>query len=190
MFYPFEVDYVQNWAYYTEVFSPEECSKIIEIGLKQPLEIAEVTTPQEATPNYRKSKISWITPTHENNWIYKRLTDVIKHINEHYFKFDLYGLGDAIQFTEYSAPDGVYNKHVDKSLNQNCRKLSITVQLSDPTTYEGGDLEVYLSDAPQILLNSLGTANFFPSYVMHKVTPVTKGKRFTVVTWLVGPYFK
>jgi PKHD-type hydroxylase len=62
--------------------------------------------------------------------------------------------------------------------------------LSDPEEYEGGELLLKTSAFPIKTLNKKGTIIFFPSYVLHEVTPVTKGTRKTLVGWVLGPNFK
>ena len=70
------------------------------------------------------------------------------------------------------------------------RKLSISIQLTDPTKYEGGDLNLYWSDDPVTMKNNKGSLFIFPSYMLHEVTPVTKGERNSLVCWVNGPQFK
>ncbi len=74
--------------------------------------------------------------------------------------------------------------------NGSPRKLSMVLQLSDPSEYEGGDLELFTSANPIITKKQKGIIHAFPSYVMHRVTPVTKGVRKTLVVWIAGPRFK
>ena len=70
------------------------------------------------------------------------------------------------------------------------RKLSFSIQLTNPDLYEGGDLNIYKEKTPIQASRALGTINFFPSYVLHRVTPVTKGYRNCLVGWVSGPKFK
>jgi PKHD-type hydroxylase len=70
------------------------------------------------------------------------------------------------------------------------RKLSCVLQLSDAADYDGGDLQ--LNNGSQIITvpKEKGTITFFSSFTLHRVTPVTRGKRQTLVTWLSGPNLK
>jgi PKHD-type hydroxylase len=70
------------------------------------------------------------------------------------------------------------------------RKLSLSVQLSEPEDYEGGSLLLYNGEEPMTLPKTRGTGLFFPSYSLHEVTPVTKGIRYSLVAWFLGPRFK
>ena len=188
--WPLESDTTENWAYYNQAFSKEECQHIIKHAKSESLRDAYVGKENKKNLKLRKSKVAWLTPDSELRETYKKLTDIVTEINNKYFKFDLYGFGEAIQFTQYKAPGGKYGKHIDKSLNSCVRKLSLIVQLTDPKKYEGGDIHLYVDDNPIKLDRTIGNVYLFPSYVMHEVTPVTKGERCSLVAWLTGPRFK
>ena len=70
------------------------------------------------------------------------------------------------------------------------RKRSLVLQLSDPSDYEGGDLEFFVSAEPTPVERKKGLIVAFPSFVLHHVTPVTSGTRRTLVVWLSGPKFR
>ena len=170
-------------------FSDDECEKIIEIGNNLKGEQALLEDGVIAK-NYRDSEISWIINSNENVWIFEKLRQIIIDINEKYFGFELYGFYEPIQFTKYQAPSGKYDKHVDILHQDFVRKLSITVQLSDPNDYEGGDLLIHNSSRPIFTNKIRGTITAFPSFVLHEVTPVTKGTRYSLVAWVAGPAFR
>lgn len=188
----FELDAVQNYAYMNGIFTKEECQKIIEIGESLNLYVAEVNSKSQQDLSTRKSNISWIFPNQENRWVFERIVGAIVGLNDQYFKFDLYGLAEGLQFTKYEAPDGKYDAHIDKMLEGLPRKLSITIQLSGPDEYEGGDLSLYIGPGmePSIPEKQQGKLIAFPSYVLHQVTPVTKGTRYSLVCWVTGKPFK
>jgi PKHD-type hydroxylase len=185
--WPFKVDNLETWAFWDSAFSPEECKKIIDIGNKKGL-IKGST--QGNTKDYRDSKISWLYPSDDLEWVYRRLTDIILNLNDRFFKFDLYGFIEGFQFTHYQEPGGKYKKHVDRALNNNIRKLSLSIQLSDPKSYVGGDFILYEGEKPIILPKEQGKLILFPSYILHEVKPVTKGERYSLVAWITGPQFK
>jgi PKHD-type hydroxylase len=187
----FEADKTYAWAYWNGVFSPEECKKIIDYAEQFEKEDGTVSSNNnELKPDVRNSKIVWITPTMDTQWIYQRLTDIIIKLNEDYFKFDLFGLMESLQFTEYNAPNGHYEKHIDSGYGGRIRKLSITIQLSDPKDYKGGDLQIYTEETPVTMNKEQGTLSCFPSHTLHEVTPITKGKRYSLVGWVTGKPFK
>lgn len=201
----FNQDHVENWAFWNNAFSVDECKEIIRLGESRILKdgrvrkqidedvIKEVKEEDEGfgvDKTIRDSKICWLYPD-EAPWVYQRLTKVIINLNNDYFKFDLFGLIEGLQFTKYEAPSGRYGAHIDKSFNGIIRKLSISVQLSDPQDYEGGDLTFNFGGSGlEILPKEQGKAIAFPSYVLHEVQPVTKGTRYSLVAWVTGAPFK
>lgn len=168
-------------------FTPSECEKIIEIG--NSLRAEEGQTFSNRGKQIRDSNISWLLPTAETTWIFKKLEQIVIGMNREYFGFELHGLIEPIQFTRYTEPGGKYKKHQDCG-SQLIRKLSITIQLSDPNTYQGGDLLIYSGETPTFTNKKQGTITAFPSYMLHEVTPVTKGTRYSLVCWVSGPSFK
>jgi PKHD-type hydroxylase len=187
--WPFQLDYVEDWAYFQGAFSPEECAKIIQIGNARIVGDSRIRG-NEVAADIRDSKNSWIMPCDDSNWIFRRVTDVIVDLNSRFFKFELFGFIEGFQFTRYDAPGGKYDQHIDRGLNSWTRKLSFCLQLSDPKDYEGGDLEMYFGKDPTLPKKEQGYATVFPSYVLHRVTPVTKGTRYSLVAWITGPSFK
>lgn len=183
----FELDAVHTYAWRSEVFSKEECEKIIRIA-KETGMVEAVT--HDGKTDIRVSNVSWLYPIDELHWAYRKITDHVLALNKKYFKFDVSGINEGFQFTNYKAPSGNYGKHVDRSHNFVIRKLSLSVQLSDPKDYEGGDLCLYESDKSKIMKKDQGTLILFPSFILHEVTPVTKGERNSLVAWVTGKQFK
>jgi PKHD-type hydroxylase len=182
----FEVDQVILYAFWNNAFSKEECQTIINIAKNKGL--IKGTTKVES--DVRDSKISWLYPTDNLDWVFRRVTDIVLNLNERFFKFDLFGLNEGFQFTNYEAPSGKYGKHVDRGINMSVRKLSISIQLTNPEEYEGGELKLYDGDEGTVMDKTQGTLILFPSYVLHEVMPVTKGERNSLVTWVTGKQFK
>jgi PKHD-type hydroxylase len=185
--YLFKKDNVELWAYHTKVFSPEECQQIINYGKSLESHIGGVKSNRQ---EMRKSNVSWIYPNDNTIWIYNRVRDIVLKLNEQYFNFHLIGFCEGFQFTEYKAPSGYYSTHIDKWTDGPIRKLSITIQLSDPSDYEGGNLELFFANDPEIAPKEQGLLLAFPSYTLHGVTPVTKGTRYSLVAWISGDPFK
>jgi len=184
----FELDKVRFYASCSNFFSREECEKIINIAKDKGLTKGVIN--KGYVKDVRDSKISWLNPNEDMNWVFRKVTDITLHLNEKYFNFDIFGLNEGFQFTNYKAPSGKYGKHVDMSINIVVRKLSISIQLTDPKKYEGGELCLYCSDEKIIMDKTQGTLILFPSYVLHEVMPVTKGERNSLVTWVTGEQFK
>jgi len=184
----FEIDQVNLYAFWNNAFSKEECQKIINIAKDKGL--IKGTT-KGVTKDVRDSKVSWLYPVDGIDWVFRRVTDITLNLNERFFKFDLFGLNEGFQFTNYEAPSGKYGKHVDRAINSPVRKLSISIQLTNPEEYEGGELKLYDGEEEGIVMDKAqGTLIIFPSYVLHEVIPITKGTRNSLVTWVTGKQFK
>jgi len=186
----FELEKINAWAYLEQAFTPEECQKIIDYANGFKKINAGVSNKSELNNKIRESKVVWITPDSDVGWVYQRMTDVITKLNAGYFNFDLFGFTEGFQFTEYNAPSGYYGKHVDSMFNGIVRKLSFVLQLSDPKDYEGGELQIHLCGTPDVMKKEQGTLIAFPSPTLHEVTPITEGRRYSLVGWITGKPFK
>lgn len=186
----FELENIENYAYWNGGFSKEECETIIEIGSSIQMQAGKIFAEGGTTSNIRKCFTSWLYPGSETEWLYRRATDMVQRLNADYFKFDLTGFIEGFQFTKYEAPDGKYGKHVDIGKDCYIRKLSFVLQLSDPKDYEGGELVIHTEDTPIVMKKEQGYLTVFPSYTLHEVTPVTKGTRYSLVGWITGPKFR
>lgn len=193
MGWSFENDLVYNWVHFENFLSKKECDDIIEHGKNLNLKDALINHDKELgvlDTTIRESKIAWITPNPDTEFLYRRLIDVIQDGNSQYFNFDIHALDETIQFTEYNAPSGKYDMHIDKHFLGKVRKLSVIIQLTDPSEYEGGDVEIIYKKDPDIMPKSRGGMILFPSYMVHRVSPVTSGTRHSLVCWVSGKPFK
>ena len=177
----------QNW----QLFSKNMSNDIIEhiIGLAG--ETQKASTFNDGDTKVRSSRVCWLS--HYEN-VKDMLFAYADHANQNAFNVILYKKAD-IQFTEYHASEGGhYDWHHDVNwLNADGfdRKLSITVQLSDPSEYEGGDFVFEEIESPKSeAAKPKGSVLVFPSYLKHKVTPVTKGVRKSLVAWFCGPQWQ
>jgi PKHD-type hydroxylase len=140
----------------------------------------------------RRTNISWMFPDQANAHIWEKITNTIWSANRQFFRFDLRGCYEAMQLGVYTEHDqGHYDWHIDSGLETNTvpRKLSMALLLSDPSEFEGGELQIMRAGVPESVEQKRGRAWFFPSYLMHRVTPVTKGIRRSLVMWVGGPAF-
>ena len=203
-----------KWYYwYFQSVVPEKiCDDIIEYGLSQKSQTAitgsgiskEPPTKEELKniQKKRKSDIVWMSDT----WIYKEIQPYIQEANKSAEWNHEWDFSQACQFTEYKKGQ-YYDWHCDSDIspyaepddsNQygKIRKLSMTLSLTDPKEYKGGDLEFDFRSTdkgsqPQICkeVRPKGSIIVFPSFVWHRVKPVTKGIRHSLVCWNVGqPY--
>jgi PKHD-type hydroxylase len=189
--WPFYLDTVNTYAYWEQAFSEEECNFITKIGKSKTLLKGPVLNSYNTdSVKIRNSKIAWLSPLDNINFVYERLTNIIMDLNNRYFKFDLYGMIENIQFTNYVAPQGKFHKHLDSCFDTPVRKLSVSIQLSKPEDYTGGELILHNNNDGNKMKKEQGTLVMFPSFTLHEVTPVTKGERNSLVVWITGPNFK
>jgi PKHD-type hydroxylase len=175
-----------------DAFTDEELEKLKSYAKTLPIQ--EALIEENVTPDakVRKTKVAWISNTDESSWIYDRLAFVARKLNAKFYNFDLYGFLEDMQFTVYEdSEEAHYTWHIDMSDTAlAARKLSLVLQLSDPSEYEGGELQTMTSVNPNTVDRKKGLIAAFPSYVLHRVTPVTKGTRYSLVIWVCGPSFK
>ena len=180
------LDEVHTYAYWEKLFTPEECEKIIEIAKNKGLTQGETS----GKLDIRSSKISWLYAVDNLDWVFKRITDAVLNLNNRFFQFDIYALNEGLQFTNYKEPSDKYGKHIDRRFNNIIRKLSLSIQLTNPEEYEGGELILYEDGKGTEMKKEQGALVLFPSYILHEVKPVTKGERNSLVTWVTGKQFK
>jgi PKHD-type hydroxylase len=138
----------------------------------------------------RRSQVSWLNNDKDTEWVFKKLAEVVAHMNAEHYDFDLMGFGESLQLTNYDqSENGMYGWHQDFGAGPS-RKLSLVVQLTDPAEYEGGNLQIMSGSQPQNVRKQRGLIAIFPSFMLHQVTPVTQGNRQSLVAWATGRPFK
>ena len=175
-------------------FTAHQLDKIVELGLAS--QSHEGRLADGATINRtRTCTLSWLLPTPDTQWIFDRVSDCLLSINDQHYKFvlDQY---EPLQFTNYKENRSeFYAPHLDAvygvKSQMTSRKLSLILQLTDPETYDGGELLMYFGrDKPTPVPKHRGAVVVFPSFMLHEVTPVQRGRRNSLVTWAHGPLFK
>jgi PKHD-type hydroxylase len=188
-----KVLYGPSWI--DNFFSDDQLNEIIKIGENNNLENAKVGTNEfDGQINFsaRRTLVSWIDPKIAPYWFAKSVEKLFVQMNDEHYKFHLTGAEPA-QYTKYESHDsGEYKWHQDTTefLQEGIRKLSCSILLSDPLEYEGGNLILAPDGNPITVGDKKGRAIFFPSWVPHCVTPITKGVRKSLVIWAHGPMFK
>jgi PKHD-type hydroxylase len=179
-----------EYAYWENGFSEDEVSRIRQYGDSLMWEKASIGA-GAMNEQLRKTQVSWISQNADTTWIYDKLGFIARQLNSQFFGFDLFGFHEDLQYTVYDGAGTRYGWHRDKgATTQSPRKLSLVLQLSNPDEYDGGDLQLFLEEDPLTARKEKGIVYAFPSYVMHQVTPVTRGVRRSLVVWLVGPRFR
>ena len=176
----------------TPVFTPEQCNKIIETGRSQPKTTGTVGLGSNVRDDKtRLSHVSWI-PFGMLEPMYRQLETVMHNTNKNHFGFDNMQLTEQAQYTEYS-DGGFYNWHMDSGVSfesgiEPVRKISMSLLLNHENEFEGGELE--LCGEGNVAPLTQGHAIFFASFLNHRVKPVTKGVRKSLVVWFGGTPFK
>lgn len=188
-----------EWCYFKAHFPADYCQSIIDAALKREPSEAKIGTNDgiQSDTSFRRSNIRFVNRgDNELDHVFDELWQLAIRANQDWFDVHISKL-DYFQIAEYdSANAGEYKTHHDIFYMNGDpyyhRKLSCVIQLSDPTTYEGGDLtfeHVQHYPNPEEMRQQ-GTAIFFPSFVRHAAQPVTAGKRYSLAAWFDGPKWR
>ena len=190
---------LNNYYWFKQGISGESFTKLNQLKDSLEFKSGQVKTQNDGlklNSDYRRSEIAWVNKTNENQWLYKLLYDHAVTANTNMWQFyhdPLASCSEKIQFTRYlESESGHYDWHMDIGDGdiQSKRKISIVVQLTDPSEYEGGDLQLMTRKKIITLPKQMGAVFIFPPYFMHRVTNVTKGLRESLVFWISGPEFR
>ena len=170
------------------VFSREECRRIVELSQHLVPKPGTLGSDQTLSLTKRNSQAVRLIPESNTKWIYEKLDAAISYANRN-DQYDLTGF-EALQVASYSE-GGHYDWHMDLGKGPtSTRKLGISLQLSDGNEYEGGDVEFRGGGAPPIAPRDIGTMIVFPSFMHHRIVPVTLGIRYSLVAWVHGSPFR
>ena len=179
-----------NYYKFVDIIPVSKVTQLREILDTKELQDAQIgANGGEVNITTRRSKIYWLPKTDEFLEIYTTFFQLINKCNNEFYQFKLNEITEQIQYTVYNSEDqGYYDWHLDMGPGKANRKLSLVCQLSDPAEYEGGELQI---NTGKIIVpeKDKGTVIIFPSYLLHRVTPVTKGIRRSLVLWIEGPAF-
>ena len=189
-----DADFESNHHYvFNPLFTEQECDRIISIGDRLTSQHGTIKNDKTSkiSKNVRNSKISWIQISAETKWICEWIWASVQNTNG--WNLDIRGFYESLQYTVYDSADGVvhYDWHTDTGPFMNYRKISLTVQLSNPDEYEGGEFELErggMLTTPEH--TKKGSAIMFPSIMRHRVLPVTAGIRKSLVVWIAGPHIR
>jgi PKHD-type hydroxylase len=186
-----------NYYWFQEGFTTDELSQIESQVAEMPFQTAVTEQggqDQGENLDARNSSIKWIPFSENTKWIYDKIGLMAYEANKEMYHFDLNFMPEQIQYTEYYGTNkGHYDWHMDIGGQgfMPYRKLSVTVQLSGPEEYEGGNLEIWNGgQMPLTGPKGKGTVIIFPSFMLHRVTPVIKGTRKSFVLWLGGGHYR
>jgi PKHD-type hydroxylase len=179
-----------NYYYFVDAFTPKEIIEIRQIGDALPQQRGSVIGDNIEETEYRVSDISWIPNESKYGWLFDKLSEYAYVANKNMWNFDIWGYGDELQYTTYYDNGGHYDWHADLGPGISNRKMSMVLQLSDPGEYDGGELQFNNGGGILSVERKLGVLCFFPSFLLHRVTPVTAGVRKSLVTWYCGSNFR
>ena len=175
-----------------DAFSPQDCDHIVALARSGPASDARLVG-QMRDHNLRRADLVWAEDMPGADWIMDRIIATVAAANRDVFDFALSDFAESAQIARYGAErQGHFDWHSDIGDGPLARrrKLTLVVQLSDPGGYDGGLLQVMPSatviDAPR----TRGSATIFPAYLLHRVTPVTRGERHSLTVWAHGPAFR
>jgi PKHD-type hydroxylase len=182
-----------NYYTFATGFSDIELEAIEKLADKIQSENASVLGSPNNVNDYRRSTIKWLPNDGEYSWIYEKLFNYAEEANNVMWKFNIGDNLEKIQYTIYDSSDaGMYDWHIDcGDSSPSCfRKISITVQLTGPNDYSGGDLILKYGKNDTFVPKDKGRVVIFPSFALHRVTPVESGIRKSLVLWLGGSSYK
>lgn len=187
-----------EWCYFKNYVDKQTCEKIIRDAQILPVQNAHIgvgTGKEVVDSSVRRTKIRFMNA---GDWRFQYIFDIFwktaMSANDDFFGFNISRL-NFIQFAEYNSNElAEYKPHHDVFWINNDtyyhRKLSAMIQLSDESTYDGGNFELVdfsvQSKPPQSDVRKQGTILYIPSFMMHQVTPVTSGIRYSLVAWFEG----
>lgn len=181
-----------NYYYYKQALTREDISRIL-IDLEHIEYHDAKVLLDDSLSDARRSRVKWVPKGENWTWLYERIMNIALEANQNLWHFDIFSC-EHIQYTEYhSSQSGHYGWHQDLGSDYaSHRKISISIQISEPQTYTGGELQFWLGKDDGIISidKSFGEATVFPSYIMHRVTPVTVGVRKSLVAWIGGSHFR
>ena len=205
-----EFEFNPKWYWNPNCFTDEEVVKIKELKDNYSFKRATTSGRDEKTTDSdtRESEVFWVEDNSDSRWIYNRIMECVVEANKNW-GFSL-TCSENIQYTKYSEPNllkmedkfkirshrdtrqtaGHYDWHADFGISNTHRKVSVVVQLSDENDYNGGRLKTWGIDGEITHSKKTGCCVIFPSFTLHKVEPVTKGIRESLVCWVQGPSFK
>ena len=181
------------WELYPLGLPSDYCDQVLARASELPAQDGSIGAGAQAMPDVRRSTVRWLDVDGQDSGIANDIMFFARKANRVSFGFDIVSV-EAAQFTEYEAVQGgKYDWHQDVSWGNPAlygRKLSFVAQLSEPSDYEGGDFEFFRTPSPGADFRKRGAVLVFPSFLQHRVTPVTAGVRRSLVAWIEGPKFR
>jgi PKHD-type hydroxylase len=178
-----------------DLFSKDELDFLVRLGDSLALEKAELSVGGAGYGNIRATQVACVPRGPNTETLYRRMEDAVLQLNARFFRFDLSGLA-SFQYAVYGgAEGGHFDWHKDYGRDpsdpgQEPRKLTLSLQLSEASAYEGCELQARGGHQIDTAPKTRGSLVAFPANVLHQVTPIRSGIRRALVIWAVGPEFR
>ena len=172
--------------------SPAESDALVALCAEGPLQDAGLVGATTAH-QIRRAELRWLDDLPQAAWVMDRMIRVVAEANRESFGFDLTDFAESPQVARYTARrEDHFDWHSDIGAGPLAakRKLTVVVQLSDPAAYQGGTLELRPDSTSREAPRRQGSAILFPSFTLHRVTPITAGTRWSLTLWSHGPAFR
>lgn len=200
---PYQISQITlPWVHVDSFFSEEEINLISSIcseyDLTKSKTVNDEVNPSDKDFSQRISNNCFVFKNDKTAWFFDKMNKAFEAVNNAFYNFDLYGYS-SFQYAEYGSSDGgKYDAHMDLIMSEDkpsnlldTRKLSMSLLLSEPgVDFTGGDFFIHQNANPTNINLSKGRMVFFPSFMLHGVSPVTSGIRKSIVIWADGPKFK
>lgn len=175
-----------------DAFSQTDCARILALAAEAPSRAGGLVG-GVANADLRRAELVWLDDCAGAEWVSDRLAQIVAQANREHFGFQIEDFAESAQLARYGAEAlGHFSWHSDIGAGPVAqrRKLTLVVQLSAPQHYDGGGLEIWPDGSRQEAARTLGAAVVFPSFTLHRVTPVTRGMRQSLTIWAHGPAFR
>ncbi len=189
--YSDKLEHYQNFYVHNNFLDKNTCNELIELMREHEMRETRVNINNESVHDtkHRRGNEVLLPLEDKTRWMYEKLEEVVRAYNAHAYDFKLVGFTQGIRVLEYNVGDHYQTWHQDFGRGKtSIRKLSVSIQLSEPNEYQGGTLEFFNGNVVESPC-AQGSLIIFPSFVFHRVVPVTKGTRYSLVAWMNGPHF-
>lgn len=179
----------RHWVIIKDAFSREECERLCAAFSELDARDGGLVAGR-FDQKVRQSALVWLPEGEEFEWATQRMARLAGDANRDAFRYALDGFEEQLQIASYS-PGHYYDWHIDRGRGAIAgrRKLTLSVQLTDPETYVGGELELNSDGRPFQVSADQGSMVAFAAHTLHRVAPVVSGTRCSLVTWVHGPDF-
>ena len=171
----------------SKVWSAEQCEFVKDVALEGEPHVAAVQQDgRRGTRADIRSATRWFVDGREHPLIIDTVRTAVQKSNIWEFEVDMLPGIDVVRYE----PGDFYKPHTDWGGTWTNRKISVTIQLSDPNDYNGGQVRLHIGPEDDFAETRQGWATLWPAWTLHSVEPVTDGTRWAAVGWMLGPKYR